>query len=57
MKRNILSDEKKTDEYGKLDEVIKQNAIFKAAMFRADQQLKQLRRRAVIVINDDRYKL
>lgn len=53
----LVCDEKKTDEYGKLDEVIKQNAIFKAAMFRADQQLKQLRRKAVIVINDNRYKL
>jgi len=26
-------------------------------MFMADQQLKQLRRKAVVVINDDRYKL
>ena len=48
---------KKTSEYGKLDEVIKQNAVYKQAMFMADQQLKQLRRKAVIVINDDRYKL
>ncbi len=48
---------KKTAEYGKLDEVIKQNAMYKQAMFIADQQLKQLRRRAVIVINDNRYKL
>ena len=48
---------KKTKEYGKLDDVIKQNAVYKQAMFISDQQLKQLRRKAVIVINDDRYKL
>ena len=48
---------KKTSEYGKLDDVIKQNAMYKQAMFVADQQLKQLRRKAVVVINDDRYKL
>ena len=48
---------KKTDEYGKLDDIIEQNASFKLAMFIADQQLKQLRRKAVVVINDDRYKL
>ena len=48
---------KKTSEYGKLDDVIKQNAVYKQAMFIADQQLKQLRRKAVVVINDDRYKL
>lgn len=48
---------KKTAEYGKLDEIIKQNTMYKQAMFIADQQLKQLRRKAVIVINDDRYKL
>jgi hypothetical protein len=47
----------KTAEYGKLDDIIKQNAIYKKAMFIADQQLKQLRRRAVIVINDPRYKI
>ena len=48
---------KKTDEYGKLDDIIEQNASFKQAMFIADRQLKQLRRKAVVVINDDRYKL
>ena len=53
----LVCSTKKTDEYGKLDEVIKQNALYKQAMFIADQQLKQLRRKAVIVINDDRYKL
>ncbi len=53
----LVCDTKKTDEYGDLDQIIKQNAIFKSAMFQADQQLKQLRRKAVIVINDNRYKL
>ena len=48
---------KKTDEYGKLDDIIEQDASFKQAMFIADQQRKQLRRKAVVVINDDRYKL
>lgn len=47
----------KTSEYGKLDDIIRQNALYKRAMFMADQQLKQLRRRAVVVIHDDRYKL
>ena len=53
----LVCDAKKTDEYGKLDDIIEQNATFKQAMFIADQQLKQLRRKAVVVINDDRYKL
>lgn len=53
----LVCDTKKTDEYGKLDDIIEQNASFKQAMFIADQQLKQLRRNAVVVINDDRYKL
>lgn len=53
----LVCDTKKTDEYKNLDNVIKQNAQYKQAMFLADQQLKQLRRKAVIVINDDRYKL
>lgn len=53
----LVCDAKKTKEYGDLDKIIKQNAMFKQAMFTANQQLKQLRRRAVIVINDDRYKL
>ncbi len=53
----LVCSTKKTKEYGKLDEMIKQNATYKQAMFIADQQLKQLRRKAVIVINDDRYKL
>lgn len=53
----LVCSTKKTEEYQKLDELIEQNAQFKQAMFLADQQLKQLRRRAVVVINDDRYKL
>lgn len=53
----LVCNTKKGKEYGKLDEIIKQNALYKQAMFIADQQLKQLRRKAVIVINDDRYKL
>lgn len=53
----LVCDSKKTSEYKNLDEIIKQNATYKQAMFMADQQLKQLRRKAVIVINDDRYKL
>ena len=53
----LVCNTKKTDEYGKLDKIIKQNAEYKQAMFMAEQQLKQLRRRAVVVIKDDRYKL
>jgi hypothetical protein len=53
----LVCSAKKTSEYGKLDEMIKQNAMFKQAMFISDQQLKQLRRKAIVVINDDRYKL
>ena len=53
----LVCSTKKTAEYGKLDTIIKQNAQYKQAMFIADQQLKQLRRKAVVVINDDRYKL
>ena len=53
----LVCSTKKSSEYGKLDELIKQNAMYKQAMFISEQQLKQLRRRAVVVINDDRYKL
>ena len=53
----LICNKKKTNEYGDLDDVIKQNAMYKKAMFTADQQLKQLRRKAVIIINDNRYKL
>ena len=53
----LVCSTRKTDEYKNLDDIIKQNATYKQAMFLADQQLKQLRRKAVVVINDDRYKL
>ena len=53
----LVCNEHKTDEYKNLDEIIKQNAIYRKASFIADQQLKQLRRKAVIIINDNRYKL
>lgn len=53
----LVCDTKKTKEYGNLDKIIKQNAEYEQAMFMADQQLKQLRRRAVVVIKDERYKL
>ena len=53
----LVCDTKKTKEYGKLDNIIKQNAAYKQSMFIADQQLKQLRRRAVVIINDERYKI
>ncbi|MCL2331258.1 MAG: hypothetical protein FWC61_01805 [Proteobacteria bacterium] len=52
----LVCGKQKTKEYGNLDEIIKQNAIFKRAMFTADQQLKQLRRKAVVIINDPTYK-
>jgi len=53
----LVCSEEKTEEYQNLDEIIKQNAIFRKASFKAEQQLKQLRRKAVIIINDKRYKL
>lgn len=53
----LVCDTKKTAEYGKLDDMIKQNTMYKKALFLADQQLKQLRRKAVIIINDGRYKI
>ena len=53
----LVCNTKKTKEYGNLDKMIKQNAEYQQAMFMADQQLKQLRRRAVVVIKDDKYKL
>lgn len=53
----LVCNTKNTKEYGKIDKIIKQNAEYKQAMFMADQQLKQLRRKAVVVIKDERYKL
>ncbi len=52
----LVCSSKKTAEYGKLDEIIRQNAAYKSALFAADQQLKHLRRRAVVIIQDERYK-
>ncbi|MCL1892058.1 MAG: SurA N-terminal domain-containing protein [Alphaproteobacteria bacterium] len=53
----LVCGKKKMKDYGQLDDMVKQNAIWKKAMFQGDQQLKQLRRKAVIVIIDERYKL
>ena len=53
----LVCSEKKTQEYGKLDDIVKQNTVYKKALFMADQQLKQLRRKAIIVINDPKYKI
>lgn len=53
----LVCSEKQGKEYKNLDEMIKQNAIYKKASAAAEQQLKQLRRKAVIIVNDDRYKL
>jgi len=47
---------KNMPDYGKLNEIIKRNTIYKKALFIADQQLKQLRRKAVVIVNDERYK-
>ena len=53
----LICKETKTKEYKNIDEIIKQNAMFRKASQVADQNLKQLRRKSVIIINDDRYKL
>lgn len=53
----LICSEKQGKEYKELDKMIRQNVEFKKAESVADQQLKQLRRKAVIIINDDRYKL
>ena len=53
----LVCNETKGKEYKNLDEIIKQNATYRKASFAADQQLKQLRRKAVIIVNDERYKL
>jgi len=47
----LICDKKKTDEWGQLDEIIRQNAVYKRALFQADQLLRQLRRRATITNN------
>ena len=53
----IVCNKKKLKEFNKLENVIKQNALYKKAMFISENQLKQLKRKAVIVINDSRYKI
>ena len=53
----LVCKEYKTKEYKDIDDIIKQNAMFRKASQIADQNLKQLRRKAVIIVNDDRYKL
>lgn len=53
----LVCKESKTKEYKDIDDIIKQNAMFRKASQIADQNLKQLRRKAVIIVNDDRYKL
>ncbi|MDR3208647.1 MAG: hypothetical protein LBT45_02240 [Rickettsiales bacterium] len=44
----LVCNRKKTDEWKKMDEAVRQNAIYKRALFQSDQLLKQLRRKAVI---------
>jgi hypothetical protein len=44
----LICGRKKTDEWAKMDDYVRQNAIYKRALFRADQLLKQLRRKAVL---------
>jgi hypothetical protein len=44
----LVCQKKKTKEWGRMDEFIRQNAIYKRALFQADQLLKQLRRKATI---------
>ena len=45
----LICERTKTKEWGQLDDIIKQNAVYKRALFQADQLLKQLRRRATIL--------
>ena len=45
----LICERKKTKEWGQLDDIIRQNAIYKRALFQADQLLKQLRRKATII--------
>ena len=53
----LICGKKKMKEYAQLDDMLEKNTIWKKAMFQGDQQLKQLRRKAVVVIMDDRYKI
>ncbi|MCQ2562030.1 MAG: hypothetical protein MJ158_00175 [Alphaproteobacteria bacterium] len=53
----LICEAKKTSEYKNLDDIIKQNAMYKQDSNIAEKQLKQLRRKAIIIINDNRYSL
>ncbi len=53
----LICNSKKTKDYATLEKILKQGTEYKQAMFMAEQQLKQLRRKAVVVIKDNRYKL
>lgn len=53
----LVCDKKKLKEFSKLENVIRQNAMYKKAILMSENQLKQLKRKSVIVINDDRYKI
>lgn len=53
----LICNKKKMKDYAQLDEILERNAVWKKAMFQGDQQLKQLRRKAVVVIMDSRYKI
>jgi hypothetical protein len=44
----LICGKKKTDEWGRLDEIIRQNAVYKRALFQADQILKQQRRKTAV---------
>ncbi|MDR1697174.1 MAG: hypothetical protein LBR41_03065 [Rickettsiales bacterium] len=53
----LICGRKKTSEYAELDKIIEQNAKYKKAMAAGDQLLKRLKRKAMIIIQDDRYKI
>ncbi len=53
----LVCSDKKTKDYGDLDNIIEQNAKFKKAINAGEQQLKQLRRKAIVIIHDDKYKI
>jgi hypothetical protein len=53
----LICNKKKMKDYEQLDDVLERNAVWKKAMFQGDQQLKQLRRKAVVVIMDNKYKI
>jgi hypothetical protein len=53
----LICNKKKMKDYAQLDDILERNAVWKKAMFQGDQQLKQLRRKAVVVIMDDKYKI